>query len=181
MSTIHKLRTILDTREDIFRDIEISASSTLLVLHKAVLQAFGIDNGEMASFYHTDDEWAQGEEIPMVRMDEHPDQASMDQVHVEDLLAKPGDRLLYVYDYLNMWTFFVEFVSVSQAEDDIIYPHVSLKYGETPQSAPGKDFGGGSQGKSQSGLFGDAFDDESQDDDDFDPDELPDGDGTWEG
>lgn len=170
MSAIHKLRVILDTEEDIFRDIDIQAENTLMELHASVLKAFGIADGEMASFYHTDDNWTQGEEIPMLDMGGHPDTASMNQVHIEDLLAKPGDRLLYVYDYLNMWTFFIEFVQHAEAEDGIEYPNVSLEFGEAPKEAPTKDFGGSDSPSKSGGLFGGAFDDDEEEDEDYDGD-----------
>lgn len=178
MSTIHKLRVILDTKEDIFRDIDVPADHTLEQLHTAVLNAFGIEDGEMASFFHTDENWAQGEEIPMVDMGGHPDAASMAQVHVEDLLVRPADRLLYVYDYLNMWTFFVEFVTTFDAVAGEEYPSVSLTYGDTPKEAPSKDFGGDT-GKSGSGLFGGAFDEDENDDEEYDGD-FHEGEGMWE-
>lgn len=169
--TIHKLRVILDTNDDIFRDIDIHAEATLMNLHDAIIEAFGIDKGEMASFYHTDDTWTQGEEIPMVDMGANPDAAAMDQVHVEDLLVRPGDRLLYVYDFLSMWTFFVEYVEQFEGENDASYPVVSLSYGETPSEAPSKDFSG-EEGNSKkgNGLFGNAFGDEEEEDEDYDGD-----------
>lgn len=174
MSNIHKLRVILDTKEDIFRDLDVPADFTLMQLHSTLLSAFGIAEGEMASFYHTDENWSQGEEIPMLDMGT-PDSASMQQVHVEDLLVRPADRLLYVYDYLNMWTFFVEFVTVFEGSEEE-YPTVSLSYGETPKEAPSKDFGG--EPERSSGLFGGAFDEEDEDEE-YDGD-FHEGEGMWD-
>lgn len=178
MSTIHKLRVILDTEEDIFRDIDIPADADLSTLHTAILNAFDIEDGEMASFYHTDENWAQGEEIPMVDMGGHPDAAAMHQVHVEDLLVKNGDRLLYVYDYLNMWTFFVEFIQVFVAEEGKDYPSVSLTYGNAPAEAPTKDFGAAGSEGSRS-LFGGAFDEEDDESEEYDGD-FHEGEGMWD-
>ncbi|KAB2814886.1 IS1096 element passenger TnpR family protein [Phaeocystidibacter luteus] len=177
MTAIHKLRVILDTEEDIFRDIDILADQTLLQLHEAILGAFGIADGEMASYYHTDEEWAQGEEIPMVDMGNNPDAAAMHQIHVEDLLVRSGDRLLYVYDYLNMWTFFIEFVQTLDPTEGTTYPTVSLSYGDAPKEAPSKDFGE-TTGSKNSGLFGGAFDEE-EGEDEYDGD-LHEGEGMWD-
>lgn len=177
MTAIHKLRVILDTKEDIFRDIDVPAESTLEQLHLAVLSAFNIADGEMASFYHTDENWTQGEEIPMLDMGNHPDAAAMHQIHVEDLLVRNGDRMLYVYDYLNMWTFFVEFIQIIEAEEGVEYPHVSLTYGEAPKEAPTKDFGGTSA--SGGGLFGGAFDEEDEDGDDEYDGDFHESDDVW--
>ena len=54
---IYKFRAILDTKEDIFRDIAIEKTNTLEDLHNAIVNAFGFDGTEMASFYMCDDEF----------------------------------------------------------------------------------------------------------------------------
>ena len=41
MSSIMRLRVILDTEDDVFRDIEIETDAPLMHLHFAVLDAFG--------------------------------------------------------------------------------------------------------------------------------------------
>jgi len=65
---IYKFRIILDLEEDVFRDIEVEGNSTLEDFHNAVSQAFGFDGTEMASFYVSDEEWNQGEEIALFDM-----------------------------------------------------------------------------------------------------------------
>jgi len=67
---IYRFRVILDndTEEDIFRDFEIRESDTLEDLHNVITQCFGFDGTEMASFYLSDDEWNQGEEISLFDM-----------------------------------------------------------------------------------------------------------------
>ena len=57
---IYKFRIVLDTLDDVFRDIEIEDDSTLEDLHNSITQAFGFDGTEMASFYLSDAEWNQG-------------------------------------------------------------------------------------------------------------------------
>ena len=68
MEKTYVFRIILDTKEDVFRDIELLGSQSLMDLHKAILTNFGIAPGEMASFYASDDEWNQGDEVPMEDM-----------------------------------------------------------------------------------------------------------------
>ena len=65
---IYRLRVILDVREDVFRDIEIQGADTLEDLHNAIVQAFSLEGQEMASFYLSDEEWNQGEEISLFDM-----------------------------------------------------------------------------------------------------------------
>ena len=63
---IYRFRVILDTKEDILRDIEIEATASLEDFHYAIAQAFGFGGQEMASFYRTNENWDQGEEIPLI-------------------------------------------------------------------------------------------------------------------
>ena len=57
---IYRMRAILDTETDVIRDFEIEANATLEELHDAVSQSFGFAGNEMASFYRSDEDWAQG-------------------------------------------------------------------------------------------------------------------------
>ncbi|RZN77711.1 MAG: hypothetical protein EVB12_05805, partial [Winogradskyella sp.] len=69
---IYRFRVILDndTEEDIFRDLEIREGDSMEDLHNIITQSFGFDGMEMASFYVSDDEWNQGEEIAMFDVSE---------------------------------------------------------------------------------------------------------------
>jgi hypothetical protein len=168
------VRAILDTKDDIFRDIEVPENATLEDLHHAIVAAFGIAPGEMASFFTTNEQWDQLDEIPLVSLgegeatDQMP-QAAMGTRLVHGLLGQRGQRLLYVYDFLSLWTFFVEHVSEG-TQSGLAAPAVIMAYGTAPKEAPSKDFGGDS---GRSG--GDPFDDEDEDDDDefgFNDDEF---------
>ena len=69
---IYRFRIILDTHEDVFRDIEIEASNTLEDFHNAITQAFGFDGQEMASFYTSNELWEEDEEIPLFDVSDEP-------------------------------------------------------------------------------------------------------------
>ena len=66
---IYRIRIILDVKEDVFRDIEIEATSNLEDLHHAITQSFGFLGNEMASFYKSNESWHQGEELPLESME----------------------------------------------------------------------------------------------------------------
>ena len=57
---VYRFRVVLDTVEDVFRDIEILKTNSLEDLHNVITQSFGFDGTEMASFYVSDDELSQG-------------------------------------------------------------------------------------------------------------------------
>ncbi|MDR0194286.1 MAG: plasmid pRiA4b ORF-3 family protein, partial [Myroides sp.] len=70
---VYKFRVILDTEEDIFRDIAILEDDSLEDLHNAIVNAFGFDGMEAASFYACDDQWTQlEEEISLFDMGDNP-------------------------------------------------------------------------------------------------------------
>ncbi|WP_422081210.1 IS1096 element passenger TnpR family protein [Ulvibacterium sp.] len=138
---IYKIRIILDAEEDIFRDLEISAENTLEDFHNAITQSFGFLGSEMASFYTCDDNWNQDEEIALFDMTENgSDVRLMNETFLEDILTEKTPKLIYVYDFLNMWTFFVELADIVKKEDGRSYPNLLFSFGELPENPPEKNF-----------------------------------------
>jgi hypothetical protein len=145
---IFKFRVIIDTEQDVFRDIEIETDSTFEQLHEAVLDAFDFESGEMASFYMSNEQWEKGLEIPL--MDMAGDAAlSMKSTKLSDMLSKPSEKVLYVYDFMRMWIFYVELMEVKKDAPSTIYPRVALVYGDAP-----------SQDSKEMDLFGSEFSEE---------------------
>jgi hypothetical protein len=137
---LFKFRVIMDTEQDVFRDIEIETESNFDSLHKAVLDAFDFEQGEMASFYLSDEEWSKGLEISLMDMggvDE--DSLSMSTTILSDMVMKPGDKILYVYDFMRMWIFYIELMEVKKDKPSTIYPRVALAFGDAP-SQDSKEF-----------------------------------------
>jgi len=132
----YKIRAILDVKKDVIRDILIHNSENLETLHKEITAAFGFNGQEMASFYRTDNEWNQGEEIPLFAMEET---ISMESCTLQDTLLKKGDKLIYVYDFLKMWTFFIELSEIAETST-IEKPKVIFAFGDAPEEAPEKEF-----------------------------------------
>lgn len=137
---VMKFRTLLDTEDDVFRDIEIPEDATLKELHEQVQHAFGLSGQEMASFYLSDDQWNKGEEFPLIDMgDEEESQRTMDTVPLKELVSGEGDdeelKLIYVYNFLNMWIFCLDLVKRYEAEQDQDYPRIAMAIGEPPKES----------------------------------------------
>jgi hypothetical protein len=49
-------------------------------------------------------------------------------------------NFIYVYDFLELWTFFVEVVDESNENKFIDYPQIIFSTGKVPESAPDKIF-----------------------------------------
>lgn len=138
---IYKVRIILDASEDIFRDLEIESQTSLEDFHNAITQAFGFLGNEMASFYTCDLEWNQEEEIALFDLSESgSDVRLMNETFLEDILSKNTPKLIYVYDFLSMWTFLIELADIVEKEDGRAYPNVLFSFGELPESPPEKKF-----------------------------------------
>lgn len=149
---IYRFRVVLDndTEEDVFRDLEIRETDTMEDLHNIITQSFGFDGMEMASFYISDDEWNQGEEIAMFDMSEAGNEVMvMGQTIIKDVVHEASPKLIYVYDFLSMWTFYVELAEIVDEAEGTDYPNLMFVHGQIPDEAPDKTF------EAQSG---DAFD-----------------------
>lgn len=136
---MYKIRVILDTQEDVLRTILVNNQLNLEDLHFTIAKAFGFDGQEMASFYRTDEEWNQGEEIPLFNMAEAGEGISMQSCNLLDTLPNPQDKLIYVYDFLSMWTFYVEVIEINN-EASNEEPKIILAVGDVPEEAPNKEF-----------------------------------------
>ena len=138
---IYRFRVILDTHEDVFRDIEIEAVANLEDLHNTITQAFGFAGQEMASFYVSNDLWEQGEEIALFEMSEVPGSIRiMSETSIKDVTHQKQTKLIYVYDFLNMWTFLVELAEIADRQEGLAYPNLMFAHGVIPEEAPDKEF-----------------------------------------
>lgn len=138
---IYRFRIILDTDEDVFRDIEIKASATLEDFHNVIIQSFGFDGQEMASFYTSNDLWEEGEEISLFDVGDDDERVRlMGETFLDEVVNRQNTRLLYVYDFLNMWTFMVELADIADPEEGQMYPNLMFAHGQIPDEAPEKEF-----------------------------------------
>ncbi|GGF75739.1 IS1096 element passenger TnpR family protein [Wenyingzhuangia marina] len=154
---IYKIRVVLDTKEDVIRTLLVDSSSTLEDLHNLIAKVFGFNSQEMASFYRSDDEWNQGEEIPLFSMDDDPGALSMSTTTIEQNIEDPEEKLIYVYDYMNMWTFYCELIEVTKTTSSEL-PKLILSIGNLPEEAPEKEFKADKTEKDEFDLDDDDFD-----------------------
>jgi hypothetical protein len=137
---IYRLRVILDndTKEDILRDVEIDKNSNLTDLHELILLSFNFSADQMASFFTVDEDWNQINEISLMNFDESTD--SMDSMLITNVLNNQNTKLLYIYDFMNMWTFYVELIEEAKEINNILYPRIIFSVGNVPEKAPEKKF-----------------------------------------
>ena len=139
---IYRFRVILDndTEEDIFRDLEICETDTLEDLHNIITQSFGFDGTEMASFYLSNDQWDQGEEISLFDLSDDGSARLMNETSLDSVVHEAQTKLIYVYDFLSMWTFFVELAEIVEETEGHDYPNLMFVKGQVPDEAHEKSF-----------------------------------------
>jgi len=138
---IYRIRIILDTKEDIIRDIEIENNSTFKDLHLEILKSFQFDGNEMASFYLSNDNWIQGKEISLSSFqEEDKDELIMENCSLDSIIDENQKKFIYIYDFLNLWTFFIEIFEINSIIKDEKYPNLIFSLGKIPEKAPDKNF-----------------------------------------
>ena len=174
MSLIYKFKIFLDDEdEDFLREIEIADNSTFEDLHYAILNAVGLQGEELASFYICDSTWTKDKEITLLDMSEDENKIDiMSECKLKNFILDPDQKLIYEYDFLNMWVFHVELMKTKPAQAKVKYPQVVKKAGKlTPKvkakrsfmpddleendfEFPGKEFEGGFEEDELSEGFG---------------------------
>jgi len=131
----HIIRIHLENKEDIIRDIEITATHNLEQLHFAIIDAFELKRNEMASFYITNDKLELLKEISIFSIeDQNNSMSAMTEVVISSVFVSKGNQLLYVYDFLNMWRFLVTFHA--RSENKTGETICINKIGKMPKEAP---------------------------------------------
>lgn len=169
---ILKIRIILDTDKDVFRDIEIEDENHLVALHNTIKKAFYLEGDEMASFFLSNDQWFQGSEIPLENMsdEESPNEETMHNTTLKSVIPGKGGKMIYLYDFFAMWTFYCEVIDVYKKQSTQSYPNISYSYGERPSSPPEKAQMDFSIDEDLDNDFDDDFDEFSSEEDYFDDD-----------
>ncbi|MFA5573705.1 MAG: hypothetical protein WC994_01485 [Brumimicrobium sp.] len=128
-------RVLLDSakNQDVFRDILISDELNFEQFYLAVLDAFGFENDQMASFFVSDEQWGKGEEISLLNMnfdnsDEEVAPIQMNQIKLKERIKSHITRFILVHDFLSMWIFLIELQETNDYDGDT--PQLLVSVGE---------------------------------------------------
>lgn len=129
-------RVVLDHDKDVFRDIEISTEDSFLSLHDIIQEAFGFDNSQMASFYVSNEDWEKGQEITLMSVQDPEESGQpiwlMDEIELSSIIFEMGQKLIYVFDFMLMWCFYIDVIKVVEVEEKVILPRIIQSYGDAP-------------------------------------------------
>jgi hypothetical protein len=114
---VYKFKLTFEEYEDIYRVIEIKSSQTFLEFHKAILDSIGFDQKQMAYFYMSNDSWKKEQEITLEDMSDYNDEnavpiPSMKDSRLSMFVNDPHQKIIYIYDFLEMWTMHLELTGI---------------------------------------------------------------------
>lgn len=127
----YNIRITLESKEDVIREIEINSDCFMSELHYFIIDAFGLDNKELASFYTVNSELELEDEFPLISFKDNS--SNMENTKLESVLTNVNDKLIYVFDYMKMWRFLIDLIKI---ETDFKERKCTLKIGEIPDEAP---------------------------------------------
>ena len=131
----YNIRVILESKEDVIRDIEINSDCLLSELHYYLIECFDLNKNELASFYTTNDELEIIDEIPLVSFEDRS--LIMENTKLEIVLDEHNNNLIYVHDYMKMWRFLIELKS---KDVNFNIKKCISKIGKMPKEAPDINF-----------------------------------------
>ncbi|WP_018676270.1 IS1096 element passenger TnpR family protein [Riemerella columbina] len=162
-----KIRVILDTKDNVFRDIEIRGKQTLWNLHNGIKSAFSLQGDELSSFYFSDDDWSELNAVPLEDMSDDGDGETMSDVYITEAFPEKGSKMLFKYGLIDLWEFYCELLEVVKEKPAVNYPITMFRYGNVPLKVPSK-----TTYKPSKSIMSEDFEDDFNDfEDDFDADE----------
>lgn len=130
----YKFRVVIDVDETVFRDVIIRENQSYEELHEAIYKAFNFQGGVMASFYVSNEEWDKGEEIALMNMSDEAGRGPkmMESTLISEIVSVVNQKLIYVYDFMRMWCFYVELIEIEDANAVQNYPFMRMSFGDAP-------------------------------------------------
>jgi hypothetical protein len=125
-------RVLIDYEKDVFRDVICRDDQTFMEFSKAIISAFDFSGDQMSSFYMSNDNWDKGEEIVQFDMGFEEESKSMENTLLKDMVAAKDQKILYIYDFLKLWIFYIELTSIESNKVGE-YPQVLSRIGISPK------------------------------------------------
>ncbi|SUZ82406.1 uncharacterized protein METZ01_LOCUS35260 [marine metagenome] len=106
----------------------------MIEFHKTISSFFGFDSSEPSIFFKSNENWERDEEIKIFKLDDN-DKVYSDS-SISEFINSKGDKLIYIYDFLNYWTFFIDVNESVEKIKDKEYPFCVFSVGEVPNESP---------------------------------------------
>jgi hypothetical protein len=127
------------TNEDapeMLRVLDIPANANFQDLHFAVLDAVGFDTSQLSSFFICNNNWEKKVELTLINMgiDEADLVPIMKDIKLKDYEHELGQKLVFEYDFVLMWRFFLEVTKVYESSEPVKeFPKIVESIGDAPK------------------------------------------------
>jgi hypothetical protein len=128
---VYKFVVLSDEDESFMREFEFLDSHTLLDFHNMIQEELEFDKSQMASFFMATDSWEKEEEFTLFDMG--TGSSTMEDTILDDIIFRKNQKLLYVFDFFNDRSLFVEYTGEAKEQQGREYPLCSNSKGVPPK------------------------------------------------
>ncbi len=138
---VYKFRLETENQEDFIREIEVRSNQTFKDLHDLILETIKLNGKELASFNIVNDNWEKLIEITLIDMSGETDKELnlndqvqtifvMSETVLDRFFDKVGQKMVYEYDFLQMQTFQLELLEITNLNKKATYPKITFSKGK---------------------------------------------------
>ncbi len=128
---VYKFIVLSDEDESFVREFEFLETQTLLDFHNLIQDELEFDKSQMASFFMATENWEKEEEFTLFDMGTGT--STMDVAVLEDIIFRKNQKLLYIFDFFNERSLFVEYTGESIDIEGREYPSCTNSKGVPPK------------------------------------------------
>ena len=165
-----EVKVLLKTNNTVYRDLLVSSENNLEELFRAIIDAFGFEGKQMASFIVEGEGWQAAAEYPLEALGEN-DSELMADIKLSEIFKDIGDHLTLIYDYMNEWRFQIEVIGVNNQHGFKETPALIKSVGKAPYENERELSGSDAESILMNAILGDELS-EDEDDDLFDSDDF---------
>lgn len=115
------------------REIEMEGDKTFADLHWCIQKCCGYSSDQLASFFAARDRYGKQTEITFLDYGRNVSQTKvMGKTTLHNILSDTGQRLLYVFDFFNDRSFYIELTDIYM-EKNLQENKVTYKRGDAPE------------------------------------------------
>ena len=130
MIYIFKITT--NENPEFIRLIEINPEDMFSAFHSIIQECSNFDSDQLASFFIADESWAKRVEVTLLDMGSNGiPRYTMNKTKIKDLIKTKGQKLLYVFDFFNDRSYYVELTGISM-ERNLKEPQIAYQQGKAP-------------------------------------------------
>ena len=117
---VYKFVVLSDEDELFIREFEFLETQNLMDFHNIIQEELEFDKSQMASFFMATDNWEKEEEFTLLDMG--TGSSIMEEAILEDIIFRKNQKLLYVFDFFNDRSLFIEYIGEAEEMEEREYP-----------------------------------------------------------